>query len=178
MTGLTRKKRGLMQTGSDRSIRRARTLSLLGVVCGLALFVRPADGQRNRTSTASMVIPSLGIVVSRTGIVAGSRDNGGNIFASTSAITTNNGPYQLQAKLTVPFTDKNKANIVNDVQALNPITHTYQSLSTSTWVTVAIGPGGPNRPNTISLYVNWGKSSSKDPGQIPSIQLTYQVIPH
>ena len=120
----------------------------------------------------------VGSVVSHTGIVAGNRDNGGNIFASTTAVTTNNGPYQLQAQLTVPFTDKNKSTIVNDVQGLNPITNTYQSLSTTGWVTVAIGPGGANKPNNISLYVNWGKSSSKDPAQVPNIQLTYQVIPH
>lgn len=144
----------------------------------LVLGSQPATAQATKTDLAHVTVVGVGSVVSHTGIIAGNRDNGGNIFASTSAVTTNNGPYQLQAKLTVPFTDKNKSNIVNDVQALNPITNTYQSLSTTGWVTVAIGPGGANKANTISLYVNWGKSSSKDPKSIPDIQLTYQVIPH
>lgn len=143
----------------------------------LALTVQSVAAQATKTDLAHVTVVGIGSVVSHTGIVAGNRDNGGNIFASTTVTTTNNGPYQLQAKLTVPFTDKNKANIVNDVQGLNPITNTYQSLSTTGWVTVAIGPGGANLLNNVKLYVNWGKSSSKDPGQIPNIQLTYQVIP-
>ncbi len=145
----------------------------------LACGVGSAAAQRiTKPEIATVVVNSIGKVMSSTAPVAGSRDNGGNLFASATVTTTNNGPYALQAKLTVPFTDKNKSNIVNDVQAISPPGTAYVSLSTTTWVTVAIGTGGPNHLNTVQLYVDWGKSSSKDPKQIPTIQLTYQVIPH
>ncbi|HEY4100283.1 MAG TPA: hypothetical protein VGM20_05330 [Gemmatimonadales bacterium] len=160
--------------------RAAAWIVVLAIAVALvALFTGRAHAQTSvKTNLAKVTVLSIGHVVSHTGIVAGDRDKGGNIFASTTVVTTNNGPYALQAKLTVPFTDKNKSTIVNDVQALSPPGTAYVSLSTTTWVTVAIGTGGPNKTNNVQLYVNWGKSSSKDPNQIPSIQLTYQVIPH
>jgi hypothetical protein len=144
----------------------------------LALVSHSAVAQRSAQDHAHVLVGSLGIVVSHTGVVAGSRDNGGNVFASTTVTTTNNGPYALQAKLTVPFTDKNKPSNVNTVEAISPPGTAYVALSTTTWVTVAIGTGGANKLNNVSLYVDWAKSSSKDPNQIPNIQLTYQVIPH
>ncbi|HEY3935143.1 MAG TPA: hypothetical protein VGL65_11075 [Gemmatimonadales bacterium] len=145
----------------------------------LSLVARPVTAQLSvKPNTARVTVVSIGHVVSHTGIVAGNRDNGGNLFASTTVVTTNNGPYALQAKLTVPFTDKGKSSIVNTVEAISPPGTAYVVLSTTTWVTVAIGAGGANKTNNVSLYVDWGKSSSKDPKQIPDIELTYQVIPH
>lgn len=161
---------------ADSILRRAACV--FAGLAALAIVAVPSPAQvGTKTNVAKADVIGVGKITGATAVVAGNRDNGGNIFASTTATVTDNGNYALQAKLTVPFTDKVKPSIVNDVQGLNPLTNTYQSLSTTTWVTVAIGPSGLNRFNTIQLFVIWGKSSSKDPKQIPDIQITYQVIP-
>ena len=159
---------------------KSRTVRVLAMVSAVSTFALSAQNILAQTkvkpSTANLTIPHVGTVLSSTGVVAGDRTNGGDMYATTSARTTNNGPYALQAKLTVPFTDKGKPAIVNTVQALSPPGTAYVSLSTTTWVTVAIGNGGINTLNNVQLLVVWGKSSAKDPKQIPDIQLTYQVI--
>ena len=159
------------------SRRLVRVLSLVAAVCGLGGGVSNALAQPiNKANTANLNVPNVGAVLSRTGVVAGNRTNSGDMYASTTVNTTDNGPYALQAKLTVPFTDKNNASAVNTVQALSPPGTAYVNLSTTSWVTVAIGNGGINVVNNVQLLVVWGKSNSKDPKQIPDIKLTYQVI--
>ena len=154
-----------------------RTLSLMAALGGLGGGVQSASAQLiNKPNTANLNVPNVGAVLSQTGVVAGNRTNSGDMFASTTANTMDNGPYALQAKLTVPFTDKNNASVVNTVQALSPPGTAYVNLSTTSWVTVAIGNGGINVVNNVQLLVVWGKSSAKDPKQVPDIQLTYRVI--
>lgn len=157
--------------------RAVRALASVTTIFAFAVVAPYASAQTKiRPSNATLSIPHVGSVLSQTGVVAGDRTNGGDMYASTTARTTNNGPYALQAKLVVPFTDKGKPAIVNTVLALSPPGTSYVALSTTTWVTVAIGPASINANNNIQLLVQWGKSSSKDPKQIPDIQLVYQVI--
>ena len=130
---------------------------------------RPSGG----SSTSSLSPSATPIALADS---AGNRTASGDMYASLTVTTLNNGPYYLQAKLTVPFTDKNKPSIVNTVQALTPL-GTYVSLSTTTWVNVGTGPGGTGKLNNVQLLVLWGKSSSKDPKQIPEIKLSFQVVP-
>jgi len=147
-----------------------RTISLLLVAAlGIPGWAR---AQSIKTNTAKITIPGLGKVVSMTPLKKTNRPpaTGGNLWVEGTVTTSHVGPYQLQAKLSVPINDTVKVYVP-------PSTTVLTKLSTTTWTTVATGPGGTNKVNQVAFLIAWGKNSPKKPADAEAIPVVYQVVP-
>jgi hypothetical protein len=117
---------------------------------------------------AKSTVVSLGKVVTVGALVTGTRDQKGNLNVSGTVKTRHNGPFSLQAQLSHPYNDT--------VYAKTP-TGPMLILSTTSWVTVSNGPGGPGYTNSVAYYIAWGKNSPKNPQTATNIPVSYRVIP-
>lgn len=149
----------------------AALLALLGLA-----VATPASAQVVRLTTASAVIGSLGAVLGTSALSVGAREKTGDLNVHGTVTLRQNGPYLLQTRLTTPFTDKNKPSVINTVAVKVP-SGQFVTLGTSTWVTVAQGPGTPSQTKPVHFFITWGKSSSKDPKHAVTIPVEYRVVP-
>lgn len=158
-----------------RHLRRAAAPLALLALLGLA-GAAPASAQVVRLTTASAVIGSLGQVLGTSSLAVGAREKSGDLNVHGTVTVRHNGPYRLEVRLSAPFTDKNKPNVVNTVSVQTP-TGTFLPLSTSTWVTAALGPGTASQTLPVHFFIAWGKSGSKDPKHAVTIPVQYRVVP-
>ena len=152
---------------------------LLGAVLMLLsgpLLELPA--QLLRVNTASTSIPSFGAILNTSPLVAGAREPSGDIYVSGTVTLRQNGPWRLQVKLTTPFVDMNgnKVKATNEVRVLLA-NNTYATLGTTSWVTIATGPGTISTVKPVKYFILWGKSSAKNPALAVTIPVVYQVVP-
>ncbi|HEV8149849.1 MAG TPA: hypothetical protein VGP61_06650 [Gemmatimonadales bacterium] len=145
-----------------------------GVLCCLLGLVLPSLGgaQSSKTNTMKLSIAGLGKVVSKTPLKKTNRapGSGGNLWVEGSVTTSHVGPYQLQVKLGNPSNDTVKIYVP-------PSTTVLSKLSTTTWTTIAVGPGGTNKLNQVAYLIAWGKNSAKKPADAEAIPVVYQVVP-
>ncbi|MFN2316057.1 MAG: hypothetical protein ABR551_07360 [Gemmatimonadales bacterium] len=134
----------------------------------------PASAQQSQTNTVTAVVPSLGAVLAISQLTPGNRLPGGDLFVHGTVTTRHNGPYQLQTRLTEPFSPPGGGT--HSVQARTP-GGSLATLGTSEWVTIGTGPGGTGLVNPVEFLVVWGQAGPRNPGTAVQIPVEYRVVP-
>lgn len=91
----------------------------------------------------------------------------GDLYISGTVVSTNNGAFALQARLSTAIADT--------VMGQQP-DGTLAMLTVPGWVTVATGSGGPNKTSAVTFLVKWGKGSKKRPADAEAVPITYRVL--
>ena len=139
-----------------------RTLRLMLAGAAVASSSGDASAQVVRALTATATVPEIGAVTSVAPLTWTDPPEG---EASGSVITKHNGPYVLQVRLMSAHADTVLARQVDG---------TYRALDTNVWITVAIGAGGANVANAVSLRIRSAATSSET---LPSAPLlSYRVV--
>jgi len=142
----------------------ARNAGCLLVVTAASLSAQPVI----RPLIATAVVPAVARVVSISALRSGDRTPTGDLYVSGTVVSTNNGPFALQARI---------GSVIADTVMGRTPSGALQMLTVPGWVTVAIGPGGPNRTSSVTFLVKWAKSSRKRPADAEAMPIVYRVLP-
>jgi hypothetical protein len=140
-----------------------RTLRLLLAGVGVAASSGDASAQVVRSLAVNATVPDIGVVVSVSALTRTDQSQA----VSGTVNTKHNGPYLLQVRLTTVHTDT--------ILARQP-DGTYHILGTGDWTTVAAGPGGADRVNTVDYRIRWANGSGPRTSDAPTIGLSYRVV--
>ena len=88
----------------------------------------------------------------------------GDLKVAGTVNTTHNGPYALQVKVS-------STSFSDTVFARAPDA-TYVMVTTASWLTIATGPGGTNKTNSVDYWIK----RVKTPAAAETIPVTYRVI--
>jgi hypothetical protein len=133
-----------------------------------------AHGQNTQTNQVTATAPSLGAVLAVSPLEPGRRLPDANLFVSGTVTTRHNGPYQLQVRLSAPFTTPD-GGVVHTVQT-RTATGSLVTLGTIDWVTVATGPGSAGSVNPVEFLILWA-AGPKSPSLAVRVPVVYQVVP-
>jgi hypothetical protein len=137
----------------------------------------PCGAQLTRTNEVTANVASVGVVLAVSPLQSGPREPSGDLQVSGTVTVRQNGSFQLQVRLTTPFTTRDGANtVVNEVLVRVP-GGAWEPLGTGTWVTVATGPGTASTVTSVRYLIRWGPTSPKNPRPALSLPLEYQVVP-
>ncbi len=144
-----------------------RTLRLLLAGIGVAASSGDTSAQVVRSLAVNATVPDLGVVVSSSALEWTDHGPAGHATVSGTVNTKHNGPYLLQVRLTTVQPDTILARTSDGA---------YQILDSGEWITVAAGPGGANRVNTVDYRIRWANGSGpRAPDALPEL-FTYRVV--
>ena len=167
---------------------RSLALAAQGIATGMlwCLFALPCRAQESRTNDLRATVANVGAILAVSPLEPGAREPSGDIHVSGTVTTRQNGPYELQVRLTSLFAETPGGGrgrsagggtaVVNEVRALLP-GGAYQTLDTVNWVTIATGPGAASTLNPVVFLIVWGQGSSKSPSLAVTIPVEYRVVP-
>jgi hypothetical protein len=145
----------------------AAALTLVAAIAPLA----PARAQQNlvvRNLMVSAHVTDLSIINGIAALALYDSTPTGDLKLAGTVNTTHNGPYALQVKISSEaFKDTLLARTPNT---------TYVMVTTSSWLTIATGPGGTDKTNHVDYWIKLGKSSSLTPATAEGIPVTYRVV--
>jgi hypothetical protein len=137
----------------------------------------PCLAQETRTSAITATVVDVGTVLGISPLESGSREAGGDLHVSGTVTTRQNGPYQLQVRLTTPFVGRVGGQSPEPHQVLARLADgSYAALGTTAWVTIASGAGSASAVNAVAFLVQWS-GGSKSPQIAVTIPVAYRVIP-